>query len=123
MPICSSCKQQILIEDKYLSAEDALKKICEFFRINYGALIKKDRRRELVEIRMYCAQVLYHDSSYGMTLSGIGNLLGNKDHTTILHLLRKCETLFSVYPEIKQKLENLHIFIYGHTNNIKFNEK
>jgi chromosomal replication initiator protein len=120
MPICNHCKQQILIEDRFLSAEDVLQKICEFFRINYGALIKKDRKRELVEIRMYCAQVLYHDSSLGMTLSGIGQLLGKKDHTTIIHLLKKCEVLLSVYPEIKDKLENLHNFIYGHTNNIKF---
>jgi chromosomal replication initiator protein len=103
-----------------MSAEDVLQKICEYFKINYGALIKKDRKRELVEIRMFCAQVLYHDSSLGMTLSAIGQLLGKKDHTTIIHLLRKCETLFSVYSDVKEKLENLHLFIYGHADNIKF---
>ena len=120
MPICSCCKQQILIEEKFFSAEDVLQKVCEYFRVNYSALIKKDRRRHMVEIRMLACQILYHDASLGLTLQAIGELLGKKDHTTIIHMLRKCETYFYIYPEIKEKVQNLHFFIYGHCNNIKF---
>jgi chromosomal replication initiation ATPase DnaA len=120
MAVCSTCRQTILVSEKFLTAEDILQKLCEYYKVNYLTLIKKNRTRNMVEIRMISAHVLFNDCTLGMTLSSIGKLLGDKHHTSIIHMLKKCKNFYEIYPDFQDKLKNVHQFVYGHTLNVKF---
>jgi len=43
----------------------------------------------------------------------MAEIVGKKDHTTIIHALRTTKDLVKVYPEFKDELIDLHYQIYG----------
>jgi chromosomal replication initiator protein len=55
-------------------------------------LISPSRKRELVDMRQLVSFVLKTD--FNRTLASIGELLGDRDHTTILHSIRKFYDLY-----------------------------
>ena len=63
------------------------------------------RRQEVVKARDLIAFLLreYGNISY----SEIGRLLGNRDHTTILHAYKKIKQRIKTHPELKIQLEGL----------------
>ncbi len=71
--------------------EEVIKTICEYYSVKITALkgVKRDAR--LVRARQTCMYVLKKEG--GLTYSEIGNLLGGRDHTTIMHGVMKIENL------------------------------
>lgn len=89
------------LADKALNAKGNLKKavhpdeivriICDFYSIKPTQLKGVKRDASLVRARQACMYVLKKD--VGLTFSEIGNLLGGRDHTTIMHGVEKIEGL------------------------------
>ena len=72
-----------------LSMEDVVKKVSEVSGIPEGGIVGKSRRKEIVEARQtamfLCRSIL--DSS----LSSVGIFFGGRDHTTVMHAIKKIE--------------------------------
>jgi len=81
-----------------LSMEDVVKKVSEVSGIPEGGIVGKSRRKEIVEARQtamfLCRSIL--DSS----LSSVGVFFGGRDHTTVMHAIKKIE-------EKKSKKKNI----------------
>lgn len=71
--------------------EEAMKSICEFYEIKPTQLKGAKRDARLVRARQVCMYVLKTEG--GLTYSEIGNLLGGRDHTTIMHGVDKIDGL------------------------------
>lgn len=80
---------------KELRPEDVVKSICEFYQIKPTQLKGSKRDAKLVRARQACMYVLKKES--GLTFSEIGNLLGGRDHTTIMHGVEKIENLIAAH--------------------------
>lgn len=78
---------------KTLHPEDIIKTICDFYTIKITALRGTKRDARLVRARQACMYVLKKEG--GLTFSEIGNLLGGRDHTTIMYGVTKIEGLIS----------------------------
>lgn len=77
----------IIVGNKFrVTSSEVIEKVSEFLQIPVPAIKCKSRRRNLVEARMICYHIMYNYS--GLTLTQIGRLFGNRDHTTILHALQ-----------------------------------
>ena len=78
---------------KSIRPEEVIKIICDFYEIKSTQLkgVKRDAR--LVRARQACMFVLKKD--VGLTYSEVGNILGGRDHTTIMHGVSKIENLLS----------------------------
>lgn len=73
--------------------EEVIRSICSFYNIKPTQLKGAKREARLVRARQACMYVLKKEG--GLTFSEIGNLLGGRDHTTIMHGVEKIESLLS----------------------------
>lgn len=113
--ICTNCKlkfEQINSFRPY-DINEIIKRTCEFLKISYEDLIKKNRRRELVEKRMILVHIIYSNPGLGLTLLEVSNIIGKKDHTSALHLFNKAKTYKDIYPEFNSYLHAAHMHVYG----------
>ena len=73
--------------------EEIIKSICDFYNIKSTQLKSAKRDARLVRARQVCMYVFKKEG--GLTYSEIGNLLGGRDHTTIMHGVDKIEGLLN----------------------------
>ena len=85
------------------------KTVVDFFRISLLELRSKRRSKNLVlarQIAMYLTRQLT-----GLSLPEIGNVFGGKDHTTVLHSLKKIEQNILKDAELKRVIHDLTILL------------
>lgn len=71
--------------------EDVINGVCDFYKIKPTQLKGPKRDASLVRARQVCMYLLYED--LGTTYVEIGNILGGRDHTTIMHGVDKIRNL------------------------------
>jgi chromosomal replication initiator protein len=76
---------------KAFHPDEVIKHICEFYNIKPTQLKGAKREAKLVRARQVCMYVFKNEG--GLTYAEIGNLLGGRDHTTIMHGVDKIEAL------------------------------
>lgn len=93
-----------------LHPDEIIKVICEIYRIKQTQLKGPKRDASLVKVRQITMYVL--KQQLGMTHADIGNLLGGRDHTTVMHGVEKMASLVMTNP-------HLHEEILGITQNLR----
>lgn len=78
-------------ETHMLHTEDVIDTVCSFYQIKPTQLKGPKRDAYLVKPRQITMYLLQKE--LGMTLVEIGNVLGGRDHTTVMHGVDKIETL------------------------------
>lgn len=93
---------------KMAHPEEIINAISDFYGIKPTQLKGAKRDAGLVRARQACMFVLKKD--VGLTFSEIGNLLGGRDHTTIMHGVEKIENLLSskLVSEESLGIEEIH---------------
>ena len=69
--------------------DDLIKEVCAFYNIKPLQIKSAKRNAYLVKARQICMYLLKNDLR--LTFAEIGNLLGGRDHTTIMHGVEKIE--------------------------------
>ncbi|MEI7998019.1 MAG: chromosomal replication initiator protein DnaA [Candidatus Omnitrophota bacterium] len=90
---------------KTISVEMVQKEISEFYNISIGELKNKSRHKNIIvprQIAMYLSRKLTTRS-----LPEIGAAFGGKDHTTILHAVKKVEEVLLKDEQIRKIVETL----------------
>ena len=72
---------------KMLSVKEVVKVVSEFYNIDEDSIYDKTRRKEVVRPRQVVMYILREDFSISFPL--IGEKLGGRDHTTIIHSYEK----------------------------------
>lgn len=93
------------IEPRRIKIEDILRIISRHFGVSKHDLLSQRRHRSVVwprQIGMYLAKQLTARS-----LPEIGRRFGNRDHTTVLHAIRKIEGEVTGNPRLRDELEEL----------------
>ncbi len=93
------------IEPRRIKIEDILRIISRHFGVSKGDLLSQRRHRSVVwprQIGMYLAKQLTARS-----LPEIGRRFGNRDHTTVLHAIRKIENEISGNPRLRDEIDEL----------------
>ena len=78
------------INSYFSSPEQIILKVAKYFQIEIADLKGKSREQNLVIARQIAMFILREDSQ--MNLTTIGLLFGGRDHTTVLHGIRKIQT-------------------------------
>ena len=81
-------KRAVKIDNKPLTIDDILDKVCNHFNVEQQHVFSKSRKRDFVMVRqisMYLAQKYTK-----MPASRIGQLIGGRDHSTVIH---SCSTV------------------------------
>ena len=93
------------LEPRRIKIDEILKVISRHFGVSRGDLLSERRHRSVVwprQIGMYLAKQLTSRS-----LPEIGRRFGGRDHTTVLHAIRKIESHLAGNPRLKDELEEL----------------
>jgi len=93
------------LEPRRIKIEDILRIISRHFGVSKGDLLSQRRHRSVVwprQVGMYLAKQLTARS-----LPEIGRRFGNRDHTTVLHAIRKIEGEITDNPRLKEEIEEL----------------
>ncbi|MCA3248982.1 MAG: chromosomal replication initiator protein DnaA [Holosporaceae bacterium] len=91
--------------DKYLSIEDIQKKVAEHFNIKLADMHSPRRARALArprQVAMYLSKQLTSRS-----LPEIGRKFGGRDHTTVMHGVKKIEELLQSDPGLEEEIDLL----------------
>jgi chromosomal replication initiator protein len=72
---------------KMMSVKDVVKIVSEFYNIEQESIYNKTRRKEVVRPRQVVMYILRED--FGISFPSIGEKLGGRDHTTVIHSYEK----------------------------------
>lgn len=78
-------------EDRFFHPDQVIKNVCVFYNIKETLIKGPKRDQYLVKARQMAMHILKNDLS--LSFVEIGNILGGRDHTTIMHGVEKIEKL------------------------------
>ena len=81
-------KRSVKIDNRPLTIDDILEKVCHHYGVTQQSVFSKSRKRDYVQVRqisMYLAQ-----KHTKLSAARIGQLIGNRDHSTVIH---SCNTI------------------------------
>ena len=96
-------KDLLALQDRLVSIDNIQRVVAEYYKIKVSDLHSKRRSRSVArprQVAMYLSKTCTHKS-----LPEIGRLFGGRDHTTVIHAVKKieklCETDISFSEHIK----------------------
>lgn len=92
-------------ERSTIHPDDVVKEVCNYFNIKPTQLKGTKRDAALVKARHICMFLL--KEKLGLTHVEIGNLLGGRDHTTIMHGVEKIGIQKETNPTIAQDIQSI----------------
>ena len=79
--------------------------VCKYFNIHKEDIIGKKRNREVVEPRMVAIYLI--TEFLNIPLVNIGQIMGGRDHTTVLHARNKIATMIQTDPRTKRVVKDI----------------
>ena len=98
-------KRAVKVDNHPLTIDDILEKVCQHYGVPQQQVFGKSRKRELVQVRqisMYLAQKYTK-----MPASRIGQLIGGRDHSTVLHSCSAIEQRLKVDKAFLEELNSI----------------
>lgn len=92
---------------KNVSIKDVVKTVSNYYNLEEAVLYEKTRRKEIVKARQVVMYLLREDFNVSYPL--IGQKLGGKDHTTVIHSYLKIKEDLKSDPQLLQEIEQIRI--------------
>ena len=93
------------VNDRKVSVEDIQKKVAEYFNIRFNDMISVRRSRIVArprQVAMYLSKTFTPKS-----LPEIGRMFGGRDHTTVMHAIKKVQELCKYDPSFAEHIKVL----------------
>lgn len=94
---------------KALSAKEITKVIADFYSIDENHIYEKTRRKEVVKPRQLVMYILREDCRFSFPL--IGQKLGGRDHTTVIHSCEKIRNEILEDPNLLQEINQIRALL------------
>lgn len=98
-------KDLLAIQAKLVSIENIQKTVAEYYKVKVSDLLSKRRSRFLARARQVAMTLAKELTNH--SLPEIGEAFGGRDHTTVLHAVRKIKELMTESIDIKEDYMNL----------------
>ena len=98
-------KRAVKVDNHPLTIDDILEKVCKHYNVPQQHVFSKSRKRDYVQVRqvsMYLAQKYTK-----MPASRIGQLIGNRDHSTVIHSCNTIEQRLKVDKAFSAELSSI----------------
>jgi chromosomal replication initiator protein len=90
---------------KTVSIKDIVKIVSDFYNIDEDSIYNKTRRKEVVKPRQIVMYMLRED--FNISFPSIGEKLGGRDHTTVIHSYEKVKNDIKTSPILLQEINQL----------------
>lgn len=98
-------------EAKKLRPQQLISLVAQLFDYKNKDILGPSRKADLVRAR-HITMFLLRDEM-GLTLQNVAQLMGGRDHTTVIHAVEKMEREFAVNQEIREQIMMVKQEIYG----------
>jgi len=98
-------KRAVKVDNHPLTIDDILEKVCQHYGVSQQNVFSKSRKRDYVQVRqvsMYLAQKYTK-----MPASRIGQLIGGRDHSTVIHSCSTVEKRLKVDKSFSEELSSI----------------
>lgn len=96
-------------EPEDITPEKIVNTVCTYFKQKKDDLLGKGKKAELVKARQICAYLLCEMLS--LPLVSVGNILGGRDHTTIMYARDKIEKMTTLNDKIAKEIDDIKSII------------
>lgn len=94
---------------KTLSPKEVVKIIADFYNIEEASIYEKTRRKEIIKPRQITMYILRED--FNISYPSIGQKLGDRDHTTVIHSCEKIKKDLQVDSVLVQEVNQIRSLI------------
>jgi len=102
----------VRIVEKEVTVEDIVHHTCEHYHIKDESVYSSSRKRDIVLARQV-AMYLTHKHLPNLSLAGIGQQIGSKDHSTVLHACRTIEEQIEMDKTLQTAIEDIERKIHS----------
>ncbi|MAZ67257.1 chromosomal replication initiator protein DnaA [bacterium] len=97
--------------NKNISVADVVKKVSEYYEVEEQNIYKKTRKKEVVRPRQVIMYILRED--FGISYPSIGEKLGGRDHTTVIHSCEKVKNEIKSDTVLDQEINHVRTLIHN----------
>jgi chromosomal replication initiator protein len=87
---------------KNVSVKDVIRVVSEFYGIEENTIFEKGRKKEVIKPRQVIMYLLRED--FDISFPSIGDKVGNRDHSTVIHSYEKIKNDLKTDPELVQEI-------------------
>ena len=92
-------------DEEDVTPDKVLDAVCTYFKQKREDILGKGKRADLAKARQICAYLMCEMLS--LPLVSVGNILGGRDHTTIMYARDKMEKLASLNDKIAKEIDDI----------------
>ena len=96
----------VRVVEKELTVEDIVRTTCDYYHVKDDSIYTSSRKRDIVLARQV-AMYLTHKHLPNLSLARIGQCIGSKDHSTVLHACRTIEEQIGVDKAVELAVEDI----------------
>ena len=94
-----------------VSIDEVVKRISQYYEISESSIYEKTRKKEVVRPRQIIMYILREE--FNVSYPTIGEKLGGRDHTTVIHSCEKIKEELKRSPSLEQEIEHVRGIIHG----------
>lgn len=94
---------------KLLSVKDLVERVARYYDIDAATIYEKTRKKEVVKPRQIIMFIMRED--FRISYPTIGNKLGGRDHTTVIHSCEKIRNDLSASNTLQQEVEEIRAML------------
>jgi chromosomal replication initiator protein len=94
---------------KSLAVTDVVDKIARFYNVEPASIYEKTRRKEVVKPRQLIMYILRED--FQVSYPAIGQKLGGRDHTTVIHSCEKIKREIKEDEELEDEVSQIRLLL------------
>ncbi len=94
---------------KSISIPDVVKLVSDYYQISESFIYKKTRRKDIVRPRQIVMYVLRED--FDISYPMIGDKLGGRDHTTVIHSYEKIKKELKDDPHLSKEIDDIRALL------------
>ena len=89
-----------------MEADDIINCVCDFYKVSKNDVLSKKKNKEFVEPRQVCIYVIT-DMMSSLPLHKIGQLMGGRDHSTVIYSREKIAELIKTDSRVATKIKDI----------------
>ena len=94
-----------IIENKPITIDKIISKVCEHYKMDESVLHSKSRKREVVQVRQVAMFLAKKHTE--ISAAKIGQYIGKRDHATVLHACKMMKDLLAVDKSTQEDIEKI----------------
>jgi chromosomal replication initiator protein len=94
-----------------VSMDEVVRRIAQYYEVAEKSIYEKTRKKEVVKPRQIIMYILREE--FSVSYPSIGEKLGGRDHTTVIHSCEKIKEEMKRNPTLEQELEHVRTLVHS----------